>query len=90
MISFEKKKYSKGLFDNYFKKIVFHTLKEKTKKTLLIIKKTVFYFIFLTIKNKVFFKNILKLIIQIYKMIKNKTLHIKFIFKTYLQILKIC
>ena len=36
-----------------------------------------------------FFKVVLKIIIQTYRMIKNKVLDIKIIFKTYFKILKI-
>ena len=88
-----------SLFGNCFQIFFFYFL-TKIMKTYLVTK-TVFYLFFLKKKKSVFrehflvvfnyfhlfFKdNFFKKIIQICKTIKNKILHIKIIFKTYLKI----
>ena len=65
-----------GLFSNYFLEqfSIFYRIK-KIRKQRLMIKKIVFYF---------FLGLFPKLIMQIYRMIKNKALGMKIIFKIYL------
>ena len=98
MKTWEDKWKFKGLFGNYFQK-QFSVLQNKKRENTFDN-----YFLFSIIKNRkhdvfkehlylfsLFFRELFyKIIIQIRRMIKNKALDIKFIFKTYLKILKTC